>query len=108
MRSPFTNIDKAFAPFYTDFFSVKTKDGKKTTLRTCLFQNMTGEPFSEDAMETDRQDIMLICKEEDWPWVKKNVSRGDLIQSDSSGKKYRVSEVEDDFGVGKMIRAREV
>lgn len=97
----------AFEPFYNDVFSATTKNGKKTTLHTCMFACMTGDPLVEDAMETERKDIMLLCREEDWPWVKTNLSRGDSLER-GDGMKFKVTSVEDDFTMGKLIHAREV
>lgn len=108
MKSPFADIDQAFLPFFDSAFAVTTKDGRKTTIRASLFADMTGDPFSEGAMETGRKDIVLVCREEDWPWIKANVSRGDRLVSDGSAAEYRVSQVEDDFTVGKIIRARSI
>lgn len=107
MKCPFDNVDMAFEPFYNDAFAVTTKDGKKTTLSTCVFTCMTGDPLAEDTMETERKDIMLLCREEDWPWVKANVSRGDSLER-YDGTKFKVTLVEDDFTMGKLIHAREV
>lgn len=107
MKSPFEDIDKAFLPFYTDAVAVKTADGRLTTLHVSVFQDATGDPLSEGAMETDRRDLAIVCLERDWPWVKRNVKRGDELTHAATGRRYKVSEVEDDFAVGKVIRARE-
>jgi len=79
MKSPFDDIDKAFLPFYSDAFAVTTKDGRKTTLHVCVFTDMTEEPLSEGAFETERAGASLVCREEDWPWVKGNLARGDIV-----------------------------
>lgn len=108
MNSPFEEInDIAFLPFYTDAFSVETKGGKKTTLHVCLFTDMTEQPLSEGAFETERKAVSLVCKEEDWPWVKDNLARGDTIVDAKTLRKYSVTEVEDDPAIGKIVHARE-
>lgn len=107
MTSPFDNIDIAFLPFFSDSFSVVTKDGKKTTLHVCLFTDMTEQPLSEGAFETERKAVSLVCLERDWPWVQKNISRGDEIVDAKTLRKYSVTEVEDDPAIGKIVHARE-
>ena len=106
MISPFENIDNAFSPFFDDAFSVNTKDGLKTTLVACLFQDMTAEPLTDSAMESTSENIMIVVKEDDWPWVKTNVQRGNSVVHDKTQKKYKVVSVDDDFVAGKIIRAR--
>lgn len=108
MKSPFEDIDKAMLPFFTDAFAVKTKDGKKTTLHVSLFFSMTDDPITDAAMEADRKTVILACREEDWPFISKNLSRGDEITDAKTLKKYTVTTVEDDNVIGKTIYAREV
>ena len=107
MNSPFDDIDKAFLPFFTDAFAVTTKDGKKTTLHVCLFTDMTEQPLSEGAFETERKAVSLVCSEDDWPWVKDNLARGDTVVDTKSLRKYSVTSIDDDPAIGKMIHARE-
>lgn len=107
MNSPFDNNDKAFLPFYTDAFSVTTKDGKKTTLHVSLFNDATSDTLTESAFESDGRNVSLICLERDWPFVKQNLSRGDEIVDMKTLRKYSVTEVDDDAAIGKIIHARE-
>lgn len=105
--SPFDNIDIAFLPFFSDSFSVTTKDGKKTTLHVSLFTDYTDEPITDSAFDADRKRVSLVCLERDWPWVKDNLARGDTIVDAKTLRKYSVTEVEDDPAIGKIVHARE-
>jgi len=109
MTSPFDNInDIAFLPFFDSAFSVTTKDGKKTTLHVSLFTDYTDEPITDSAFDADRKRVSLVCLERDWPWVQKNISRGDEIVDAKTLRKYTVESVYDDSALGKIIYAREV
>lgn len=107
MKSPFDDIDKSFLPFFTDAFAVATKSGKKTTLHVSLFIDATDTPIADMAMETERRVVSMVCNEDDWPWVKENLARGDSLTDVKTQRKYSVTSVEDDAVIGKIIHARE-
>lgn len=107
MNSPFDDIEKSFLPFFTDAFAVSTKDGKRTTIHVSLFIDMTDDTISDEAMETERRIVSLLCSEKDWPWVKANLSRGDTLIDVKTQYKFSVTSVQDDLTIGKIIHARE-
>lgn len=107
MRSPWTNTDNAFEPMFNDVIEIVCSNGNRQTLSCVLLTDGTGEVLTNEMIGTDRQDISLNIKKEDW-WFLKNVEIGDIINREVNGTKmtYSVSEIVDDFLMGKVIKAR--
>ena len=106
MRSPFENIDGAFVPFFGEDITVSTKDGRSGVFPVCVFTDGTADPLTEDMMETDREDINIVFRKCDWPFVK-GLVRGDQIMRERNGKKYAVSQAKMDNALGWVVAARE-
>lgn len=105
MQSPFTDTDNAFEVFY-DERVVITHGGMRTTLDVCIFTDMTGDALDDNAMDTDRQDILVVFKVVDWPYMS-NLVRGDMIErTEANGVKYRIQETKYDAVMGWVVRAR--
>lgn len=69
MKSPFGNIDDAFAPMFDEKVAVKTVEGKETNLRACMFIDGDSDPLADDMMETERDDMIFMFQKKDWPFV---------------------------------------
>lgn len=106
MKSPFENIDGAFAPFYDETITIQSKDGSSGTFEVSCFTDGTADPLTDDMMETDREDITFLFKKCDWAFVKK-LQRGATIQRMANSKKYSVSEAKLDNALGWVVTARE-
>ena len=110
MRNPWENNDKAFAPMFTESVQITGKRDTLTTnetLECVIFSDTTGDPFSSEAVSTDREDISISVSPNDWGYLQK-IKRGDTIFRPWNGKKYKVSEVKNDIAIGWTIKAREV
>ena len=107
MKSPFYNIDCAFAPFFDDAITIKTPDGKSGTFSACLFTDGTSDPLTDDMMETNREDITFVFRNKDWPFVK-NLQRGAIVRRLVNNKEYSVSEAKYDNALGWIVAAREM
>lgn len=106
MRSPFHNISAAFVPMFDEAITIKTTDGKRDSFDIIVFTNGDGEPLSEDMMETDREDIDILFKKEDWSFAQ-HLERGAEIERMCLHKKYSVSSVRYDSALGWIVTARE-
>lgn len=109
MKSPFEHIDSAFDVFYDEQILVECKDGRKQTLTACVFTDNTGDVLAQDMIDTDREDISIAVRREDWALLQ-NIEIQDSIHRIVNGKcvKYKVSDVLDDYSMGKVVKARSV
>lgn len=106
-ESPWKNADNAFELMYDESIVVK-HGGEKATVNVCVFTDNTGEALTDDAIDTTREDIKVVCKLEDWPYMSKLI-RGDTIERTAyNGMKYKVSESVFDALMGWCIIARSV
>ena len=69
MKSPFRHIDSAFDVFYDEHIVVECKDGRKQILEVCVFTDNTGDVLAQDMIDTDREDISIAVKHEDWQFL---------------------------------------
>lgn len=106
MKSPFRHIDSAFDVFYDETILVECKDGKKQTLMACVMTDNTGDPLSEDMVDSTREDLNIVSRHCDWAFVQK-LERGDKLTRICMNKKYVVQEVVEDFAMGFVIKARQ-
>lgn len=109
MKSPWIDNDKAFAPMFTESIVISGKRGNKTfrqTIEAAIFVDMTGDALTDDAIDTDREDINIVCRKKDYAFVQKLV-RGDLIERTAyNGIKYAIKEIKNDSVMGLVINAR--
>lgn len=102
------NTERAFMPFNDFAITITTKTGNRETLKVSLFDDIEGEPLSDEvSMDTERKDLQIIARRKDWGFVK-TVKRGDTIEVPPDKKKYSVSSVENDFALGIIIKARQI
>ena len=78
-----------------------------STLECVVFVDMTGDAFSSDANNTEREDIVVSIHPSCFGYVQK-IKRGDSIFRPQNNKRYKVSEIKNDVAMGWIIRAREV
>lgn len=111
MKSPWIDNDKAFAPMFTESIVISCKRSNKTikqTIEAAVFVDMTGDAISDNTLDTDREDIGIVCRKEDWAFVQK-LLRGDSIErTEVNGVKYSVKEVKHDSIMGWVITARSI
>ena len=110
MKNPWNNNEKAFAPMFTESIQITGKRDTHTpneTLDCVIFSDTTGDPLSDQSINTEREDITISVSPSDWGYVQK-IKRGDTIFRPFNGKKYKVSEVKNDIAIGWIIKAREV
>ena len=106
MKSPFTDIDGAFMPFFDEEIVVTTNDGRTMMLSASIFTDGTSDPLTDGMMETEREDMTFLFRKCDWAFVK-TLKRGDEIQRNANSKKYSVSEAKLDNALGWVVSARE-
>lgn len=110
MKNPWENIDKAFQPMFNEPVKVISKRDSKTVEQTvvcCVFSSSTGEPLTDDSLETDRVDLDFVFKRQDWKFIN-TLKRGDKIQRVGLFKKpeYVVMTVVEDDVMGLVVKAR--
>lgn len=106
-KSPWKETDKAFEQMF-DESVVLTHGSKTNTIKAAVFTDMTGDSITDDNMDTDREDIYLVCGRKDWPFVQK-LKRGDKVtRTDYNGLEYKVTSVKNDVIMGWCIYARSV
>lgn len=105
INSPWDADAEAFDPMFCDPVTI-THGGKKTTLNAAVFVSGTGDPLLDSSVETERDDITIVVRKTDWPYIQ-NLTRGDSIVR-PNGKRYKLSAVECDEIMGWCLAAREV
>lgn len=108
MNSPWDNIDAAFDAFYDQHIAVEAKRPDSTlrqTLKVVVFNSMTGDVVSDEAIDTERRDIDISFKRGDWGFAS-SLRRGDSVKYGK--RKYKVLSVEEDDMFGVVAHAREV
>lgn len=109
MKSPWTGNEKAFDPMFDESVTIHgNRDGVefRQTIATSIFQDITGDSLTEDTIDTDREDVNAVCRQEDYAFVH-SLRRGDFLER-GSGKKYKVKEIKNDSIMGLVITARSV
>lgn len=109
MINPWTD-NKAFAPMYDEDISIKGERENlsiNTSMKVICFSDMTGDPLSESAISSDREDVVMSIEPLFWKYVEK-IQRGDTIFRPFNNKTYKVQNVIHDYGLGWIIKAREV
>lgn len=109
MKNPWTDIEDAFEPMYDEVVVVETKSGNKQTLKVLVTADSTGDPLADDMIGSDRMDITILVRKNDWCFLE-NISEGGLVTRYVNGNemKYSVSDVVDDFVFGKIMKARQI
>lgn len=107
MTNPFSDIENAFRPFFNEAVVARLKTGEAQTIPACVFDDIEGEPLLDQSLDTERRDIVVLCRAEDWLFVKK-LRRGDRIEMPDAGLKYAVSQVRNDADQGIVIKARQI
>ena len=107
MKSPWDINDRAFEPMYEE--SVVIRHGTDEQTISCIvYSDMTGEPVTDSAMDTEREDINISCRKNDWAFVQA-LRRGDkVIRTATNGKTYTVQSVKYDSVMGWVIAARSI
>ena len=108
-KNPWTDIEEAFEPMYDEVVVVETKNGSRQSLNVIVSTDGTGDALADDMIGSDRMDITIIVKKNEWSYLDK-ITNGDIVVRCLNGKemKYRVSEIVDDFVFGRIINARQV
>ena len=107
MKSPWKDIsDSAFEPMFDEYVSIKTPDGKSTSLVVSMFTDGMSDTLTEDMMDTNREDVTFVFKKQDWPFVQ-TLKRGAVVIRCSCDKSYSVSEAKLDNCFGWVVTARE-
>lgn len=107
---PFAGMDAAFAPLYNEMVKVHASRGAQTlsqTLTVCVMACGTDEPYSEGAVDTQREALAFIFCEGDWRYVSE-LRRGDTITRYNPERTYRVEAVKRDDALGVVVEARSV
>lgn len=110
MTNPWNDIDKAFAPMFTETVSVsgKRKDNKsfKTNVEVCIFTDNTSDVISDSALDSDSESILVSFKRDDWQFVN-SLKRGDVIERvEWPDSKYVVQDVLKDMVMGYVVKAK--
>lgn len=92
LANPWKDSDNAFDAFFDETVIVSSPSGdNKTTLPVAPFTCSTGDPLSEDMMDTERLDMSFVFRRTDFPRIK-TLTRGWKIER-PGGKTYVVSRV---------------
>ena len=104
-KSPWTDNDVAFEPMFTESVVIIHKD-EKQTIEAAVFVDSTDDAAIDDALDTDIEQIRVVCKKKDWGYISK-LRRGDTVERTAvNGVKYKVQEIKNDFLMGMCILAR--
>lgn len=107
MTNPFSDTEKAFRPFFGEAVVARLKSGEAQTITAVVFDDIEGDPLSDQSLDTERRDIVVLCRAEDWLFVRK-LKRGDRIERPDACLKYAVSQVRNDADQGIVIKARQI
>lgn len=103
-RTPFSDIDKAFSPFFSEHVLITRKTGEKTTVCVSVFDDITDDPLAGDSLDTTVEGISIMFSD---PCFPAEVQRGDTVtRLETSGKKYSVTQVRHDPNFGRVVKAR--
>ena len=107
MKSPWKDNDVAFEPMFTESI-VLTHKNEKQSIEAAVFIDNTADSIVDEALDTDFEEIKVVCKRKDWGYVSKLV-RGDLVErTEVNGVKYKVQEIKNDSLMGICILARSI
>ena len=107
MDSPFDNTFPAFEPFFDEVVVITHAD-KPQSIPVCIFADGIGDALAEDSVDTDREDITLIFRREDWAYVQ-TLQRGDILKRTvTNGKSYTVQSSKYDSAMGWCVSARSI
>lgn len=107
MCNPWKEVDEAFQLMFDESIVI-THGGEKATIEVVVFTDNTGDSLVEETMDTTREDIKIVCKRKDWPYMSRLV-RGDTIERTTcNGVKYKVQEAKFDALMGWCIYARSI
>lgn len=110
-KNPWKSNEKAYCPMFDEDVSIKGKrqDGLEinTTLKCIVFVDETGDPLSESAISTDREDVTITFEPSCWGYVQK-LRRGDILFRPFNQKSYSVQSVIQDFVMGWIVKARQI
>lgn len=104
MKSPWHEIDRAFAPMFDEEVALIAQDGRRTTARCAVFDDWTGDPLADGMMDTQRRDVHFVVRREDWPFAK-TLKRGAKAER-ADGSEWSVYEVREDASLGLVLDAR--
>lgn len=106
MKNPYDlkDFDRAFDPMFTDEIVVETSKGSQT-LKCVVFTDNTSDVLTNDMIDSDIEEISINIRKEDW-WVMDEIEVGDSISRNN--QQYKVTNVVDDFALGKVIKVRSV
>lgn len=107
MKSPWKDNDVAFEPMFTESVVIVHKN-EKQTIEAAVFIDNTADSVIDEALDTDIEEIRVVCEKRDWGYVSK-LLRGDEVQrTDVNGVRYKISEVKFDTLMGWCIYARSI
>lgn len=109
MKNPWKNIGLAFSVMYDEEVVIELEDGTRLPVEAMVCTDNTAEPLSEEMVDSSREDIAILLKEDCWEVVLAKVKRGNLLERPcvpKNGKKYSVSSVILDSAMGLVVRAR--
>ena len=105
----FTENFKAFSPMFQEHVIISFKENnevKSQTIRCCVFTDDNADTYEDNSIDTNFQQIHISCMKEDWEFLR-GLKRGDIINRPVYKKKYKIQKIDDDFGMGFVITARE-
>ena len=110
MNSPWDISEKAFEPMFDESVIIScTRNGQETsqTVKCFVATAATGEPYTEDMIDTARVDMSFSFARKDWAFIQ-TVRRGDKVTRCGLLKKlsYIVQDVTEDDVMGLVITAR--
>lgn len=73
----------------------------------CVMASASAEPFSESAIDSQREALAFIFCEDDWRSIQLP-RRGDTIKRSNPTRTYRIESVKRDDALGIVIEARSV
>ena len=107
MKNPW-KIDSPFEPMFDEFIKVTATRNAKTltqTVQCCVFNDATGDVLYDGNVQTERQDITIYFRKDDWKFVE-SLQTGDKISRLSTNLEYVISDVKQDAFYGWFVTAR--
>lgn len=92
-KSPFTDTDSAFEPFYEEDAIVELKGGEKQTVKVLVATDNTADPMADEMLDTTDESIAVTFLKQDWACLA-DIKRGDRITLPAKGcRKQKVYSV---------------
>lgn len=78
-KSPWRGDGGAFDVMFDDEAEFRLEDGRRSTVKCCVFPMETVDPFADSDNESAIKSVSVLVRHCDWHFVEKKPSVGDQI-----------------------------